>query len=473
MTFATTFATTTTTTTTTEPSKATTSSKQQQQQLQLQQALAELEQRTIQMNDRAAQGLPLTEDELQGILHSIQNVNPADNAIDYIALKALLKQVAHVSHKDWTVTEANAKKLGEILLPPKNGGGGGMSTTAAHQMLERIVTEGNWDAAAQHAARCTNTSTTTEKPFAVLVTGVNGIRKTSAMYQPWFADLLQEALVVPTTITTESSSSFPSSFATSDLPTGHNSFFRQLDHMIATLVNTEFATLYRLTSQIMLHDNNNNNNNKNNKKTADETNNTTIAPAVVQAYSNYKAALFTRYRTVSELLGANLLQQAQLLHSNCLMETSGRDVAMFHYVDHFFPSSSSDDDDDDDATNQYHKLALHFQINDLRYAQTSVDQRMKDEIVAGIQAIQTGDAFDVIQANAGGPYGSEVLPDVQESSDCVWNDIILKKDSTVGHDWYKATILINARDTEPWTAQAVKPDGSLGTEYVFGPKRSS
>ena len=47
------------------------------------------------------------------------------------------------------------------------------------------------------------------------------------------------------------------------------------------------------------------------------------------------------------------------------METSGRDVAMFHYVDHFFPSASS-----------YNKLALHFVINDLSQAQTSVDQRM-------------------------------------------------------------------------------------------------
>jgi hypothetical protein len=37
----------------------------------------------------------------------------------------------------------------------------------------------------------------------------------------------------------------------------------------------------------------------------------------------------------------------------------------------------------------------------------------------------------------------------------------------VGNDWYKATIAINAHPTEPWTAQAVKPDGSLGKKFTF------
>jgi hypothetical protein len=37
----------------------------------------------------------------------------------------------------------------------------------------------------------------------------------------------------------------------------------------------------------------------------------------------------------------------------------------------------------------------------------------------------------------------------------------------VGQDWYKATIQINANASEPWTACAVKSDGSLGTKYLF------
>ena len=41
----------------------------------------------------------------------------------------------------------------------------------------------------------------------------------------------------------------------------------------------------------------------------------------------------------------------------------------------------------------------------------------------------------------------------------------------VGQDWYKATISIQAHPTKPWTARAVRPDGSLGTEFTFAPKK--
>ena len=90
---------------------------------------------------------------------------------------------------------------------------------------------------------------------------------------------------------------------------------------------------------------------------------------------------------------------------------------------------------------------------------------MVREIKTGIQAIQKQDAFQVIDANAGGPYGSEVLKGVQEDSDRVWNDVVLKGE--VAQDWCKATIHINAHATEPWTAQAVQSDGSLGTVFTF------
>jgi hypothetical protein len=71
----------------------------------------------------------------------------------------------------------------------------------------------------------------------------------------------------------------------------------------------------------------------------------------------------------------------------------------------------------------------------------------------------------VIYANAGGPYGSEILADVQAASDSVWNSEVLA--GKVGQDWYKASIQINSHPTEPWTAQAIKPDGSLGTKFTF------
>jgi hypothetical protein len=142
-----------------------------------------------------------------------------------------------------------------------------------------------------------------------------------------------------------------------------------------------------------------------------------------------------------------------------MMETSGRDVAMFHYVDQIFPAKG------------YNKLALHFTINDLSQAQVSVDRRMIGEIQTGIKAMEGKNDFDVIYANAGGPYGSEVLPGVQEASDRVWTEVVLKGDQ-VGQDWYKATIAINAYPDKSWTAQAVRADGSLGPSvFTFENKK--
>ena len=69
-------------------------------------------------------------------------------------------------------------------------------------------------------------------------------------------------------------------------------------------------------------------------------------------------------------------------------------------------------------------IALHFTINDIGCAETSVDTRMIGEIETGIKAMQKGDVQELIEANAGGPYGSEVLKGVQADSDRVWNDII-------------------------------------------------
>jgi hypothetical protein len=99
---------------------------------------------------------------------------------------------------------------------------------------------------------------------------------------------------------------------------------------------------------------------------------------------------------------------------------------------------------------------------------------MINEIKAGTAAITTRQVKDVIYANMGGPYGSEVLSSVQLDSDRVWNDVIIKKNNNdgeggggVGSDWYKATMQINAYTDKPWTIQAVKLDGSLGVEYTF------
>ena len=444
--------------------------------------------RTSGMEERAKSEHPLTSDELKDIRNSLENVLPHDTTIDLNAMVKLLQNVAHLSHKDWKRTSTNADELSRVLqledLPDipaakrqkleqdsnvatagdsadamststmSTSGGSGVRAHG-RQMLERILAEGNWDGAARHAAmeRPTN-----EKPWAVLVTGVNGIRKTTSIYQPWFSQLLTEALIPPTPpSSSEQQQKFPASFPLETLPVGSNSFFRQLDHMIATLCNEDFMMLYALTAQKVRQWK------QEEGKVEERKDETGIPKVIVQTYSNLKAAIFTRYRTLSELLGASLLKQAQRLDSNCMMETSGKDIAMFHYVDHFFDAS------------RYNKLALHFTINDLSCAQQSVDDRMVREIQAGMKALENKNVFDIINANAGGPYGSEVLPGIQRASDEVWNNVVMKEkknddreaSSSVGEDWYKATIAIQAHPTEPWTARAVRPDGSLGTRFVF------
>jgi len=419
------------------------------------------------MVERANKGTPLTEEEIEGIEKGLKNLSPIvdtngvvlDESIDYAGLRDLLIQVAHLSHKDWDVTSKNSDLLGETLSIGTSHSSNENDTDplgrSSRQLLERILTDGNWDGAIANA-RDRSQRPSNDKSWAVLVTGVNGIRKTTSIYQPWFPQLLFEALVQPSSPTTEEVREGNSNkkkkpkieesrILCDDLPTGSNSFFRQLDHMICTLCNEEFARLYAWSASQLP------------KVQQGEEHVCLPSDDVVEKYSNYKAAIFSRFRTISELLGALLLKQAQKVNINCMVETSGRDISMFHYVDQFFGEN-----------NNYNKLALHFTINDLVCAQQSVDRRMIDEIQAGAKAIENGDVFDIIYTNQGGPYGSKVLESVQKDSDRVWEQQVIT--GNVGKDWYKATIAISAHQSEPWTAQAVKPDGSLGTKYTFEPR---
>jgi hypothetical protein len=520
-------------------------------------------QHAAEMTARAQQGVTFTSEEVETILSSLQNITPknyddnndgddVDNdddddddssavVVDWDELRAFLIETAHLSHKDWTRTGANAQRLDDILhlgqglsstASTSTSSSSSAAATAARQVLERILVEGQWNEAVQHA---TNQNMLLEKngedganscnPWVVLVTGVNGIRKTTSMHQPWFPQLLQEALVEPTSTKTSNKGNNKEKIPLHLLPCGSNSFFRQLDHMICTLCNEEFALLYSMTAQKQLLSNSNPNDDDDikaaakkqkteTKSSSSSGSSSSITADTVQLYSDWKAAIFARFRTLCELLGVVLLRQAQNTCGagrgmNCMLETSGRDVAMFHYVDAFFPTSSaststsstatnSDDDkkkEDDNVDKKdhnkktsggYNKLALHFVINDLTQAQESVDQRMIREIEHGIQAVSsttttqhdtdtdtaTGGGnvvWDVIYTNQGGPYGSDVLPVVQQDSDQVWNDQVANPaTATVGQDWYKATIQIHAHGAaQPWTARAVLPDGTLGTEFAF------
>jgi len=129
--------------------------------------------------------------------------------------------------------------MARVLLPSGQG-----SLMSSDQMFERILHKGNWDGALKHMTDLGEDG----KKWAVLVTGVNGIQKTNAMYQPWFSNVLQEALIAPTLAKEKKKE-----FKLEVLPNGHNSFFRQLDHMITTLCNEDFSKLYALTSAQLDH----------------------------------------------------------------------------------------------------------------------------------------------------------------------------------------------------------------------------
>jgi len=149
-----------------------------------------------------------------------------------------------------------------------------------------------------------------------------------------------------------------------------------------------------------------------------------------------------------------------------MLETSGRNVAMFHYIDEFFPAD------------KYRKLVLRFTINDIRCAEKSVDVRMVKEMTSGGAVMKQDvegaegsiDVRQLIRTNLGGPYGSEVLLGVQQDSDRVWEGNVVGDGATVGADWYKACIQIDADAMDPekdWTANAIKEDGTSGASFAF------
>ena len=113
-----------------------------------------------------------------------------------------------------------------------------------------------------------------------------------------------------------------------------DSFFRQLDYIVATVANEDFRALYALED--------------------------------AARYAALKDAVFARHRTAAELVGALLVRAARRRRLNVMIETSGRDAAMFRYVDALFPAAAG-----------YRRLAVNFAINDIAFAERSVDARMR------------------------------------------------------------------------------------------------
>ena len=121
------------------------------------------------------------------------------------------------------------------------------------------------------------------------------------------------------------------------------------------------------------------------------------------------------------------------------------------------------------ATTTTRKLVLRFTINDLSFAEASVDARMEHERREGRRALALADSepMAVVRANAGGPYGSAVLAGVQADSERVWRTVV-DGSAGVASSWYKASIAITGHAKAPWTARAVGGKG-LATTYPFAP----
>ena len=87
-----------------------------------------IDKRVSLMVERAKNGEPFTEEEIDDIEKGLQNLSPiVDNtnsddnsndspqSIDFAGLRDLLNKVAHLSHKDWDVTSKNSDLLRETL----------------------------------------------------------------------------------------------------------------------------------------------------------------------------------------------------------------------------------------------------------------------------------------------------------------------------------------------------------------------
>mmetsp|Transcript_41401 Transcript_41401/g.92596 ORF Transcript_41401/g.92596 Transcript_41401/m.92596 type:complete len:223 (+) Transcript_41401:60-728(+) len=213
--------------------------------------------------------------------------------------------------------------------------------------------------------------------------------------------------------------------AVPDLPCGTNSFFRQLDFIVATIANEDFRKLYTILG--------------------------------VDDYAAAKEAIFARYRKVSEMVGLLLVRAARQRRLNVMAETSGRDLAMYEYIDFAFPED-------------YQKLVIHFEINDVSFAEQSVAQRMQGEMAAGTKALAELEAGEtpetsaaLVAANAGGPYGPEVLQGVQAASDKVFQQVWGSGAKRPG--WQMARIQVTVKDGE-WSVSA---HGS-SKEHSFSPR---
>ena len=234
----------------------------------------EIKSRISKVKHSVANSIPFDDSEIDSALQSLRNVAGNHvNELNIQAIKSFLIENAHKTHKRWDETANMAIRLQKILLPTSDN-----DEEQDHhheqrqhhqelldQMFQHVLQGGNWEGASQHALKSSG------KPWVVLITGVNGIRKTTSLYQSWFPKVLRTALIHHC-----GSEQVATLEQERELPNGSNSFFRQLDYMVATVSNEEFQALYRIEDTAL--------------------------------YAKLKDAIFSRYRTFAEIIGLLLVR---------------------------------------------------------------------------------------------------------------------------------------------------------------------
>jgi hypothetical protein len=340
-------------------------------------------------------------DEMKTAVTSIMYaVGKVPGTLPWEEYRQFVEKYAHQNLKTWAETEAATAELVEKFLDPLK------EPEQFRQIFRRVYEEGGFYRAVRYANEERPKGL---KPWVVIVAGVNGIRKTTCMYQTWIKEVILEALKemheddVP---------------ALEFLPDASNSFFRQLDHLVPTCANQEFKALYNVRDP--------------------------------EEYAELKDGIFVRYRNIVQCFGAAMIADIKKYKTNVIIETTGQNPGQLFYADHFFPKE------------KFNKLFLHFKINDISFAKEAVDTRMLNEIEAGFKLMNgpssSCDVHDLINVNLGGSQSSKVLGKVEEASNNTWKKI---KDGEFIKDWFKASITVTAHESKPWTASAASDDPNV------------
>ena len=378
--------------------------------------------------------MPWTQDQIAQCIKGLKRSAGDEHigAVVWPDLSDFLARSAHLPAGDWAQTRRLSREFKAIVGTPKDA--------AFRAIFARVLEGGGWDA----AAAAVKTRAKARLPFLVLVAGLNGIRKTTAVNARWFAEALRAAAP-------------PLSFAATEggVPCGRSAFFRQLDFMVATLASEEFRALYADFSDD------------------------------VDRYAKQKQSLFAQYRQLAEILGVLLVDEALARGMDVFAETSGRSSGSFHYIDFLASERDGGPKGRSQATNESraaaateasaaasvstvrraNKLVARFEVNDVRHAKRSVASRMTREIAEGRSALASGSHEACLVANRGGPYGPSVLTGVEAASKQVWSELEprLRREG-----WIVASFLVEANDDDAeWVLKVVK-DAPRATKAAAG-----